>query len=274
MTESNFIITKLGNPPQQHDRNKLKIATFRTKEGLWSDFTAAANALGLTATDIIRVAMEQFVAGDYTPHIPTAVNKVVNTANNTAISTSINTDNDELAQRINTAINTAINTETIEAAVMAVVGKLSLPTIKDVNTSINTALIQDKYAIEKKIDISLRPIQDTLYDLNEFTGNIHHELSKLQQQTKSAIPRSIVTVNQSIDLPDWVTTANRRWYNKFINNDELLAEVVGAIGLAKDNRELAGLLIPLGLCKLDGNPLDLPSVAHLKTVAAHIKAAI
>ena len=121
MTTDNLIIPSAGtNTPV--DRDKLKIASFRTKESVWADFTAAANSIGLTATDVIKAAMEQFIAGEYIPSINTSVG--------TTVSTEPNITRDEIQELINTAvsmavstsagtaINTPISTGAIESSVM------------------------------------------------------------------------------------------------------------------------------------------------------------
>jgi hypothetical protein len=61
------------------DRDKLKIASFRTREGVWADFTTAANAIGLTATDVLKAAMEQFINGEYSPAVNTGIHTSVST---------------------------------------------------------------------------------------------------------------------------------------------------------------------------------------------------
>jgi len=59
MVESKIKITK--------DPNALKIASFRTKEGVWADFCSKADEQGLTATDVLKAAMVQFISGEYQP---------------------------------------------------------------------------------------------------------------------------------------------------------------------------------------------------------------
>ena len=49
------------------DPTALKIASFRTKEGVWAEFCNKAEAQGLTATDVLKAAMEQFINGEYQP---------------------------------------------------------------------------------------------------------------------------------------------------------------------------------------------------------------
>lgn len=117
------------------DPNALKIASFRTKEGVWAEFCQKAELIGLTATDVIKAAMEQFIAGEYTP---SSVKTLVRHDNHT--------DNvltrDEIVDIVNTAINTAISTEQINSSVMTVISTLSLPSHDDVSTTVNTAFDQ------------------------------------------------------------------------------------------------------------------------------------
>lgn len=169
MTTDNLIIPSAGtNTPI--DRDKLKIASFRTKEGVWADFTLAANKIGLTATDVIKAAMEQFIAGEYIPSINTSVSTTVSTEPNitrdeiqqlidTAVSTAVST-------AIDTSIDTSVSTETIEASIMTVINTLSLPTNEDVSTAINTALV---------------PIREEISELTEFSRNLQGEIAKLKQ---------------------------------------------------------------------------------------------
>ena len=83
-------------------QNKLKIASFRTTDGAWAEFTAAARAIGLTATDVLKAAMEQFVAGEYSP--------AVNTGISTGVSTSPSISREEIQQLIDTTVSTAVST--------------------------------------------------------------------------------------------------------------------------------------------------------------------
>ena len=157
MTTDNLIIPSAGMSTPI-DRDKLKIASFRTKEGVWADFTAAANKLGLTATDVIKAAMEQFIAGEYLPSI--------NTGTYTAVNTQSGITRDEIQQLIDTAVSTAINTESIEASVMTIVNTLSLRTDEDVSTAINTALV---------------PLRDEITEVAEFSRNLQGEIAKVKR---------------------------------------------------------------------------------------------
>jgi hypothetical protein len=55
------------------DRNKLKIASFRTTDGDWFDFSQAAESNGFTATDVLKACMVDYQAGTYKPSVSTPV---------------------------------------------------------------------------------------------------------------------------------------------------------------------------------------------------------
>jgi hypothetical protein len=61
------------------DREKLKIASFRTKEGVWADFIAAAAKVDLTGTDVLRAAMDDFMTGEYMPRVKAGIHTTIST---------------------------------------------------------------------------------------------------------------------------------------------------------------------------------------------------
>jgi hypothetical protein len=62
------------------DRAKLKIASFRTTDGDWYDFSQAAESNGLTATDVLKACMVEYLAGTYSPAINTPVSMRIQSA--------------------------------------------------------------------------------------------------------------------------------------------------------------------------------------------------
>ena len=130
-TEQTNIMTE-GKPVK--DPNALKIASFRTKEGVWAEFSRKAESLGLTATDVLKTAMEQFINGTYSPYdIHTAV------STNTAHHDNVLTRDDVM-----TIVNTAVST-------------LSLSNHDD-----------DK-ALEELVKINIKPLTDRLEELETNT---------------------------------------------------------------------------------------------------------
>jgi hypothetical protein len=73
MTETDQPQRAIGKPKQDKDPNALKIASFRTKEGIWAEFCQKAEAQNLTATDVLKAAMDQFIAGEYNPRVYAAI---------------------------------------------------------------------------------------------------------------------------------------------------------------------------------------------------------
>jgi antitoxin component of RelBE/YafQ-DinJ toxin-antitoxin module len=205
MTTDNLITPSVGTDTPI-DRDKLKIASFRTKEGVWADFTAAANRVGLTATDVIKAAMEQFIAGEYIPSIRTGIH--------TTVSTPVDITRDEIQELIDTAvstavsmaidtnINTSVSTETIEANIMTVISTLSLPTNKDVSTAIDTALV---------------PLRDEISSLSEFSRNLQGEIAKLKQarfdrvESSKTIEVAPTPARKSSEALDLETDTDATW---------------------------------------------------------------
>ncbi len=181
MTPDNLVIQSAGtNTPL--DRDKLKIASFRTKEGVWADFTTAANKIGLTATDVIKAAMEQFIAGEYIPSI--------NTGTYTAVSTQSGLTRDEIQELIDTAINTSVSTEIIEANVMTVISTLSLPSVDSVNTAINTVLVPLRCEIAdvQNLDSSLRGEVEALGELvSELETYTQSQFKAVREEVKKPL---------------------------------------------------------------------------------------
>ncbi len=90
------------------EEDSLKIASFRTTRKTWARFCATSEKLGLTATDVIRSAMEQLETGEFVPTTSsgnalhtTKVGQLtrddVDTAIHTAISTAIEAQNEVIA---------------------------------------------------------------------------------------------------------------------------------------------------------------------------------
>jgi hypothetical protein len=69
MTDTDQPQRAIGKPKQDKDPNALKIASFRTKEGVWAEFCQKAEDQNLTATDVLKAAMDQFIAGEYNPRL-------------------------------------------------------------------------------------------------------------------------------------------------------------------------------------------------------------
>jgi hypothetical protein len=86
---------------EPEDRNKLKIASFRTTDGDWFDFSQVAESNGLTATDVLKACMIEYQAGTYTPVINTPVSMRIQAAQGLTA--------EEVQDLINTGISTVSN---------------------------------------------------------------------------------------------------------------------------------------------------------------------
>ena len=109
MTESPLGMNAKITPPK--NRSQLKIASFRTTEGAWEDFSAACKKLGWTATDILKNAMESFTTGEYTPTVNTGIHTGVTQAEVLAmIQTELASRNYAVTSDVLTSISTSIDT--------------------------------------------------------------------------------------------------------------------------------------------------------------------
>jgi two-component system, chemotaxis family, CheB/CheR fusion protein len=54
------------------DTDRLKIASFKTKEKLWDEFIVAAHKNGSTVTSVLESAIADYLAGEYIPKPKTA----------------------------------------------------------------------------------------------------------------------------------------------------------------------------------------------------------
>jgi hypothetical protein len=78
------------------DREKTKVASFRISEGEWFDFSEEADRQNVTATDVIKGAIRNFMAGDFVMPIepeptPETLNIGIGTDIESLVSTLVNT---------------------------------------------------------------------------------------------------------------------------------------------------------------------------------------
>lgn len=132
----------IGKPKPDKDPNALKIASFRTKEGVWAEFSTKAESDGLTATDVLKAAMEQYLSGEYNPRVITGISTNVRHPNN-------GLTRDDVLEIVNTVISTAISTEQINSNIMTAINTLSLQTATDVHTLVSTALAPIEAELEE-----------------------------------------------------------------------------------------------------------------------------
>jgi DNA-binding protein Fis len=153
----------IGKPKPDKDPNALKLASFRTKEGIWAEFCQKAESINLTATDVLKAAMDQFIAGEYDPrvYVPSRHNDSGMTRNdvidivNTAIST-LSTQNDSVLTRDD---------------VMTIV-----------NEYIDSHKASEPNAITELVKAEIEPLADLLTELETYAQNqfkaVREELKK------------------------------------------------------------------------------------------------
>ena len=114
MTDIVTDVITSSKPKRDKDPNALKIASFRTKEGVWAEFCSKAQSIGWTATDVIKAAMEQFISGEYQPTdgVPAQHHDNVLTRDDVLeiVNTVINTLSIQTDENIHTIVITHINT--------------------------------------------------------------------------------------------------------------------------------------------------------------------
>ena len=121
------------------DPNALKIASFRTKEGVWSEFCSKAESIGLTATDVLKAAMEQFINGEYQPTVGASARH-----HNNAL-----TRNDVL-EIINTVISTlSIPTDESIHAIVSMHVNTTVERLTEVVADTRSQLVEVKEELKK-----------------------------------------------------------------------------------------------------------------------------
>ena len=134
----------IGKPKVEKDPNALKLASFRTKEGVWAEFCQKAESINLTATDVLKAAMDQFVNGEYDPRV-----YAPSRHHHDGISRN------DVVDIVNSAIADSIaKLEPNNEAVMTVINTLSLPSHDDVNT---------------RIKAEVEPLADLITELEAYT---------------------------------------------------------------------------------------------------------
>ena len=122
------------------DPNGLKIASFRTKEGVWGEFCQKAESMGMTATDVIKAAMAEFIDGSYTPvgihtgnihHDSVLTHHDVLEIVNTAVSTLSLPNHDAVMTIVNTAILPLIESHTDRLAELETYTRSQLAAVRD-----------------------------------------------------------------------------------------------------------------------------------------------
>jgi hypothetical protein len=132
--------------------------------------------------------------------------------------------------------------------------------------------------IEQLVKAQIEPLAVSLTELETHTQNqfkaVREEINALSgrsvEPTDSiAIPTNTPAKPKPVrdNEPEWVTTENRRFYTKLVNDSELLSKVAEVIPqYPKDNSALAAALVKVGLSKNDSSPHDSEAISRIKKV--------
>jgi hypothetical protein len=146
------------------DRSKLKIASFRTTDGDWFDFSQVAESNGFTATDVLKACMVDYQAGTYSPSV------------NTPVSMRL-----QSAQGLSAEEARAIAESAIEQALVPIREQLS-----NARVGTHTDLTPDgvQFFVDRAIEKAIAPIS---IDLAELLGQV----SELRGSLDGMKPTSI-----------------------------------------------------------------------------------
>jgi hypothetical protein len=179
MTDVNTDIITSGKPNQGKDPNALKIASFRTKEGVWAEFCQKAESIGLTATDVLKAAMEQFIAGEYSP-----------TMGKLLVHHDSRTDGILTKDEVNTAVMTRID-EAIDKQIKPLVDR----TVADELLRVKADNVTDVTVLEELVKVNIEPLADLLAELETYTQSqfaaVREELKKAASYRAVEIPVAI-----------------------------------------------------------------------------------
>ncbi len=261
----------IGKPKADKDPNALKLASFRTKEGIWAEFCQKAESINLTATDVLKAAMDQFISGEYDPRV-----YVPSRHHDSGMTRNDVTDivNDVIGETL--AKLDPWNAKALETAIE----RLSIPNYVAVRTMIGeeiTKLESPGADISEQIKAQVEPLADLITELEAYTrSQIDTLRTELKKPLAIALPTTTPTKTapnrtKPEGEPDWVKPNNRRYYAKLVNDSDLLAKVTNSIELhPTDNNALAESLVILGFHKGDGAALDSASVSRIKGVVKNL----
>ena len=200
MTSEHTDIMTVGKPAK--DPNALKIASFRTKEGVWTEFCQKAESIGLTATDVIKAAMEQFINGNYSPYsIRTAV------STNDAHHDSVLTHNDVM-EIVNTAVNTLSlpNHDDVMTRINDAIDSRVLPLIESATARVVASELlktsTDATVLEELVKVNIEAHADRLAELETYTQS---QFAAMRDELKRAISDRSVTTEAVATVPDPVS---------------------------------------------------------------------
>ena len=200
MTSEHTDIITGGKPTK--DPNALKIASFRTKEGVWGEFCQKAESMGMTATDVIKAAMAEFIDGSYNP---VGIHTAVSTDN-------VHHDNVLTHHDVLEIVNTAVST-------------LSLPNHDAIMTMVNTV-------IDDRILPLIESQTDRLAELETYTRSqlaaVRDELrvSSVAVPTENQVDfKSHLVNDDAIAIPTTTSKENQKADGEYITFSQLAKQL-------------------------------------------------
>jgi hypothetical protein len=225
------------------DRSKLKIASFRTTDGDWFDFSQAAETNGFTATDILKACMVDYQAGTYTPAI------------NTPVSMRI-----QSAQGLSAEDARSIADSAIEQALVPIRELLS-----NARVGTHTDLTPDgvQTAIDAAIEKAIAPIQ---IDLAELLGQVDKLRGSIDGKVQTPKPKATrATATTEEPHIEVIKVANR-----LRKEPDLKAAVIEALGHGHSGNSLGQYLAEKGFLNSNGAAYHGASNSRLKLAIAYL----
>jgi hypothetical protein len=240
------------------DRNKLKIASFRTTDGDWFDFSQAAESNGLTATDVLKACMVEYLQGTYKP--------VVNTPVSMRLQAAQGITADEAQALISTAISTAQGNDDLRTEVSHLQELMKgLATHEYVEMALKPLVVaidtqaSDLAAVKADCDLTTEGIQRLISDA----------LSKVsigQKTTATKQPEAPPTPKNPGETSHDVLMAVKR----LKNNPQLLKNVAEGVGQGLAGKALGQHLADSGFAKGNGKPFDSATLSRFKAAVEHL----
>jgi hypothetical protein len=171
--------------------------------------------------------------------------------------------------------STGLTREAVETMIKSSLLNLNIP-------SIDSSAIEELARVS--IETAIEPIKESVSELETYARSqfaaIRVELKAISDRAVEPTADSIVKSPTSPrkakptqgTYPEWVTKDDKPFYNKLVDNPELLDKVAEAIAIAPNSTALAESLVGLGFHKQDGTPLASTPVSRIKKVVRELKA--
>ena len=177
------------------DRQKSKIASFRVKESEWADFTAMAEQNGLTATDILKSAMAQYVVGTFDPTTPSVSTELSDKLVIDTVSTAIaplQAEIDRLGAMLTTLQDQILDTASIKQLVSTTVDTIvrQFNSNNFVSTDISTNIVPVSTNIEPNVSTNVKQVKvDSHVGTKTDAGITSAELARRIGGSKASVSR-------------------------------------------------------------------------------------